>query len=170
MAWMAIIGKRSHRLAEALASSDATFYAADLRPICGFGKTSTFLLPSKLSKLIVEQNMELGDADDKLFGRTNSKQNLGSVGLLTDGIISRTDYYQPAITLALVPWIRPDIYVASSNESTTTTTTTTSATTTTTKDPTDGGEEDDDEEESSSSGSNFFGSLFCFKRTPTTKR
>lgn len=72
-------------------------------------KTGTFLLPSSLAALI-EDGMELGDADDKVFGRVNSKQGSGTVGVLTDGLIDRARYYEHALILALVPWMRPDVY------------------------------------------------------------
>jgi non-canonical (house-cleaning) NTP pyrophosphatase len=110
MAWMAIVGERSNILAEFLASTDAEFVdAVDLKPSYGFAKTATFLLPTAIAKLI-QQGMELGHADDKVFRRVNSKQQSGTVGVLTAGIIDRTEYYKPALVLALIPWIRPDVY------------------------------------------------------------
>jgi non-canonical (house-cleaning) NTP pyrophosphatase len=118
MAWMAVIGKRSNLLAECLASSDSKFYPVDPQPICGFAKTSTFLLPTAIAKLVQQHGMELGHADDQVFGRVNSKQQSGTVGVLTDGIIDRTEYYQSALVLALVPWIRPDVYVVPPNTKT----------------------------------------------------
>jgi inosine/xanthosine triphosphatase len=39
-------------------------------------------LPPKVIAL-VQQGMELGDADDIVFGQTNSKQQMGAMGLLT---------------------------------------------------------------------------------------
>jgi non-canonical (house-cleaning) NTP pyrophosphatase len=38
-----------------------------------------------------------------VFGRTNSKQNAGAVGILTGDRISRTDIIAPACVLACVP-------------------------------------------------------------------
>jgi inosine/xanthosine triphosphatase len=75
----------------------------------GKAKTSTFFLPEALNKL-VSDGMELGEADDKLFNKTNSKQSGGAVGILTNGIISRTDYYQQAISLALIPFLQKEYY------------------------------------------------------------
>jgi non-canonical (house-cleaning) NTP pyrophosphatase len=54
--------------------------------------------------------MELGDADDKVFSRVKAKHGSGTVGLLTDGLIDRSYYYEHALLLAMVPWIRPDVY------------------------------------------------------------
>ena len=115
MAWMAIYGKRTTLSVEVLASSDAKFYTADKKPVCCLSKAGTFLLPSSLAKL-VEDGLELGHADDKVFGRVNSKHKSGTVGVLTDGIIDRTAYYEQALILAMIPWIRPDHYSAPSHQ------------------------------------------------------
>jgi len=54
--------------------------------------------------------MELGDADDALFNRVNGKHGSGTVGILTDGLVDRSYYYEHALLMALTPWIRPDLY------------------------------------------------------------
>ena len=54
--------------------------------------------------------MELGDADDVIFERTNSKQGDGIVGILTGSAIDRTEYYVPAMVLALIPFINRALY------------------------------------------------------------
>ena len=71
--------------------------------------TGSFMLPSPLSAL-VRNGMELGDADDVIFQRTNSKQEDGTVGILTKGAIDRTEYYVHALILALVPLLQPELY------------------------------------------------------------
>ena len=75
----------------------------------GKAKTATFPLPSKISHLI-KDGYELGDADDMVFKRSNSKQKNGAIGILTDNIIDRTEYYYHAIILALIPFINPNYY------------------------------------------------------------
>jgi len=75
----------------------------------GKGRTGTFFLPKKVTALI-QQGMELGEADDIVFGDSNSKQKSGAVGLLTNNIIDRTQLYIPAITLALIPFQNPELY------------------------------------------------------------
>lgn len=72
-------------------------------------RTSTFILPPKVAELVLG-GMELGHADDVVFGRSNSKQESGAVGLLTRDMISRTSYYTEALTLALIPFINPEHY------------------------------------------------------------
>jgi non-canonical (house-cleaning) NTP pyrophosphatase len=67
-------------------------------------------LPPKVAELIAG-GMELGPADDQVFGRTNSKQAGGAIGLLTDDVVTRSDYYTEAIIFALVPFKNPQYYV-----------------------------------------------------------
>ncbi len=76
---------------------------------CGKGRTGTFFLPQAVAEL-VRQGMELGDADDRVFGRVNSKQTNGAIGLLTDDVIDRTSYYEPAVVMALIPFKHPQLY------------------------------------------------------------
>ena len=72
-------------------------------------RTASFTLPPPLSAL-VRSGKELGDADDEVFQRTNSKQEDGTVGILTKGAIDRTEYYVHALVLALVPLLHPTLY------------------------------------------------------------
>lgn len=77
----------------------------------GFGKsrTGTFFLSSQIAELI-KQGKELGEADDIVFVRTNSKQENGAVGILTDNVIDRTKLYTEAIVLALIPFKNKKLY------------------------------------------------------------
>ena len=77
--------------------------------ITGKAQTSTFLLPSKITEL-VRQGVELGHADDIVFKRTNSKQGNGAVGILTNDVIDRVEYYRHAVILALIPFIHQELY------------------------------------------------------------
>jgi len=74
----------------------------------GKSRTGAFYLPEEVAKL-VREGMELGHADDAVFGRSNSKQEDGSVGLLTGGVIDRTLYYEHAVILALIPFLNPQL-------------------------------------------------------------
>ena len=51
-----------------------------------------------------------GEAGDRIFHKTGSKQQQGSTGLLTRGMIDRDMFYGHAMTLAMVPFINPDLY------------------------------------------------------------
>jgi inosine/xanthosine triphosphatase len=72
-------------------------------------KTGTFYLPHKIAEL-VKSGMELGKADDTVFQKENSKQEGGSVGILTHGVIDRSAYYRQAVILALIPFLNENLY------------------------------------------------------------
>ena len=69
----------------------------------GQARSATFFVPPKMADL-VRGGMELGLADDAIFGRTNSKQQNGTVGMLTGDVIDRVAYYTEAVVLALIPF------------------------------------------------------------------
>jgi len=75
----------------------------------GKGKTGSFYLPHKIAEL-VRQGVELGEADDIVFSRKNSKQANGAIGILTDDVITRTTYYDPAVVMALIPFKNETLY------------------------------------------------------------
>lgn len=79
------------------------------KKIVGRGKTASFLLPSKVVKLI-KNGKELGDAMDEIFKKSNSKQKEGAIGILTEGVIDRKTLYTPAVMSALIPFKRKDLY------------------------------------------------------------
>jgi non-canonical (house-cleaning) NTP pyrophosphatase len=110
MAWMCVYGRRQGFTVDALASEDTTKYTGDKKPIFGVAKTASFVLPPAVVSLIQDKGMELGHADDQIFGRVNGKHGSGTVGILSKGLINRSAYYKHAIILALVPWFRPDVY------------------------------------------------------------
>ncbi|MCL4505883.1 MAG: inosine/xanthosine triphosphatase [Chloroflexi bacterium] len=73
----------------------------------GLASTGRFLLPQQVAAL-VRGGMELGAADDVVFGRSNSKQNEGAVGILTHRRLNRAEFYAPAVLLALVRFVNPE--------------------------------------------------------------
>ncbi len=75
----------------------------------GRSRTGTFALPGEVAAL-VRQGRELGEADDIVFGRTNSKHKEGAVGLLTGGVIDRKQLYEQSVVLALVPLRNVELY------------------------------------------------------------
>ena len=79
----------------------------------GKGRTGAFYLPPPIATLI-RQGLELGEADDIVFGEINSKQNNGAVGLLTGNTIDRTRLYETAVILALTPFKNPTLYQTAS--------------------------------------------------------
>lgn len=75
----------------------------------GKGRSGEFFLPEKVAEL-VRGGMELGDADDQVFGRSNSKQTNGAVGILTDDSVDRAGLYVPAVIFALIPFKNEALY------------------------------------------------------------
>mmetsp|Transcript_32183 Transcript_32183/g.66205 ORF Transcript_32183/g.66205 Transcript_32183/m.66205 type:complete len:276 (-) Transcript_32183:15-842(-) len=127
MAWMAILGSNS-ALCTLGKAAESNFVPATQNYSCnkncdqngrekdrkftwGYAKTAAFLLPPALCDLVLHKNMELGHADDMVFRRVNSKHGSGTVGKLTDGQIDRMDYYVHSLKMALIPWIRPELYL-----------------------------------------------------------
>jgi inosine/xanthosine triphosphatase len=74
----------------------------------GRARTAAYYLPEESARY-VREGLELGDADDRAFGKTNSKQANGSSGLLTDDAITRTEVYEQAVILALIPFKKTEL-------------------------------------------------------------
>lgn len=83
--------------------------AYDAQGRVGRARSGSFLLPPAVAAL-VRQGVELGVADDQVFGRSNSKQANGAIGLLTQDVIDRYGLYAHAVVLALVSFRNPDLY------------------------------------------------------------
>jgi inosine/xanthosine triphosphatase len=79
------------------------------RETTGKARTGTFLLPERVARLVREGN-ELGEADDIIFGRVDSKREEGAIGLLTGNVIDRTALYAHGVILALVPFRNVGMY------------------------------------------------------------
>lgn len=75
----------------------------------GKARSGTFFLPEAVRKLI-DKGIELGTADDMVFGSKNSKQAGGAVGLLTGNTVTRQQLYEQAMILALIPFKNKTIY------------------------------------------------------------
>lgn len=75
----------------------------------GKARTASFSLPRQVATLVAD-GIELGVADDMVFKQKNSKQQGGAVGLLTGGLIDRSQYYEQALILSLIPFINAEFY------------------------------------------------------------
>ena len=73
------------------------------------GRTASFYLPKEIVAL-VKMGKELGEADDIVFKRSNSKQSNGAVGILTGDVLTRAGYYETAVIMALIPFKNPKLY------------------------------------------------------------
>ncbi len=89
--------------------ASAWIVVQDRKGKVGKGNTGVFILPEAVTTLI-RGGMELGDADNQVFSRENSKHNDGAVGLLTNGLVTRTPYYSRATIFALIPFMQPKYY------------------------------------------------------------
>jgi inosine/xanthosine triphosphatase len=81
----------------------------------GKGQSGRFLLPEGVAQL-VREGIELGYADDLFFGRSNSKQKDGAIGILSQGRVTRVQLYKPAVTFALLPFVHPEYYFVATKE------------------------------------------------------
>lgn len=77
--------------------------------IVGKSRSASFILPECLA-VHIRNGMELGVADDLVFGRTNSKHGAGTVGKLTNGVLRRSEYYEQTVVLAFIPFQWPDMF------------------------------------------------------------
>ncbi len=75
----------------------------------GKARTAGFFLPTKVAQL-VHDGYELGDADDIVFSKQNSKQQNGAIGLLTHDSITRKTLYTPAVQMAFIPFLNAELY------------------------------------------------------------
>jgi inosine/xanthosine triphosphatase len=72
-------------------------------------RTASFPIPQEVGRLI-RSGIEMGHANDQIFGHENSKHGSGMTGIVTNNAIDRTDYYTHAMTLAFAPYKNADIY------------------------------------------------------------
>lgn len=75
----------------------------------GIGSTIRISTPPCMMTLI-RNGMELGEANDKIFGRENSKQAEGHFGLMTKNVITRTAGYRDGVISALSRFIHRDLF------------------------------------------------------------
>jgi inosine/xanthosine triphosphatase len=104
--WIGIEGGIDDQGAEMIAFAWVVVRSTKL---IGKGRTGTFFLPQSVAQLI-RQGKELGEADDIVFNRSNSKQDTGAVGILTGNVIERVSLYEHAVILALVPFKNEVLY------------------------------------------------------------
>ncbi|NPA31429.1 MAG: inosine/xanthosine triphosphatase [Chloroflexi bacterium] len=64
----------------------------------------------------LQKGLELGAADDRVFGTRHSKRHLGAIGLLSHGALDRTELYAQGVLLALLPFRNPELYFGSELE------------------------------------------------------
>jgi inosine/xanthosine triphosphatase len=75
----------------------------------GIGKSSAVSLPESFIKEI-KKGKELGEIIDEITNDKDSKQKGGAVSFLTDNKLQREDEFTDAVTFAIVPFIKKDLY------------------------------------------------------------
>jgi len=70
----------------------------------GEARSVTLPLPHAVRRLI-DQGLELGEANDRVFATENSKQRGGAYGLLTEGRYTRQGVYTQTLLIALLPFV-----------------------------------------------------------------
>jgi inosine/xanthosine triphosphatase len=75
------------------------------------GRTAELRLPPQVAGRI-QAGEELGPIMDALTGVQNIKQKAGTVGFLTNGLLSRADVWQMGLTLALAPFLHAELFPA----------------------------------------------------------
>lgn len=75
----------------------------------GDARSCTFPLPPYVADA-VRKGQELGHVNDAFFQMHNSKQGGGAVGSLTDNIVTRMDLYVQPLCLALIPFVKQEIW------------------------------------------------------------
>jgi len=73
------------------------------------GRSCNLPLPIVLYNALLE-GQELGDVMDDAFNTTNIKQQGGAIGLLTNNHATRQSTYTQALTLAMAPFLHPELY------------------------------------------------------------
>jgi inosine/xanthosine triphosphatase len=75
------------------------------------GLACTMLRPVPHASLaLVQQGMELGHANDRVFGATNSKQETGLIGLLTNNLLTREGVFRDGVIAALGRFLHPELF------------------------------------------------------------
>lgn len=83
--------------------------AIDRHGQVGIGGSGRFRLPPTLVAPLYA-GAELGDLMDAWAGQTNTKHNQGAVGIMTNGLITRTTALETAVIFALTCFLNSDYY------------------------------------------------------------
>lgn len=80
----------------------------------GIGATLKMIVPPALMRYVLNGH-ELGHACDVVFDHSNTKQDNGFFGLMTDNAIHRTGAFRDAVIAALASFLHPELMVRSSD-------------------------------------------------------
>jgi len=83
--------------------------AVDRQGISNLGSSGRLCLPVRLAQRM-RQGEELGELIDEWVGQQNTKQKQGAIGVMTNGLISRTAALETAVIFALARFLNPAYY------------------------------------------------------------
>ena len=96
---------------EAGLDGDCSFAWVTVQHQGKISKTRSASLPIPPAALTaMQQGEELGDVMDRMFAQTNVKQQGGAIAMLTNHLLTRSGVYQQAIILAMIPFIKPELF------------------------------------------------------------
>ena len=96
---------------EAGLDGDCSFAWVTVQHQTKVSKTRSASLPIPPQALkAMQQGEELGDVMDRMFAQTNVKQQGGAIAMLTNHLLTRSGVYQQAIILAMIPFIKPELF------------------------------------------------------------
>ncbi|OGZ53372.1 MAG: hypothetical protein A3B25_00095 [Candidatus Ryanbacteria bacterium RIFCSPLOWO2_01_FULL_48_26] len=75
----------------------------------GIGSSIRMRVPPRAID-IIQDGKELGDADDVLFGKSDSKHREGFFGLMSKNLITRSSGYTDGVIVALTRFIHPHLF------------------------------------------------------------
>lgn len=75
----------------------------------GKAHSASHPIPKQIQRLL-DTGLELGEATDQFFNQTNSKQKGGTIGIMTNGAVTRADYYVQPMIFALVPFKNQELF------------------------------------------------------------
>lgn len=75
----------------------------------GFGSRGGIMLPEDIADRI-RSGEELGPVMDDIVGEADVKNNLGAIGYLTGGLVTRGNAFENAVIYAFAPFISKEFY------------------------------------------------------------
>jgi len=79
-----------------------------------YGRSGSVEIPDALAREVLENGVELSVAIDRFAGAVGIRDNQGAWGVLSSGLISRTEAFRVAVVAAFAPFYNSKMYYAAS--------------------------------------------------------
>ena len=79
-----------------------------------FGRSGAVEIPDALAREVLEKGVELSVAIDRFAGAVGIRDNQGAWGVLSSGLVSRTEAFRIAVVAAFAPFYNSKMYHAAS--------------------------------------------------------